>query len=523
MRRLVLALLLAGPALFAQAIGNVANLVPAASITREKKTADAKVADPVWLNDVLRTDKAGRMRLKLQDGSLLTVGSAAELRVAKHDANAQQSEIELLYGAVRGEVQSVTRKGGYFTIKTPTASIGVIGTIVGVDTHVVNPVSTISDDKLKELPINGRDFSSLAQLTPGAGGPSISDYKNVDWTTVWSEDHLVFVRNIDPKVQGSVILMPFEYTEVRAGQPPTPPRKLEMPKPNTPFHGFDWIAKSDLQLGSDTITGRYLFNRGNTFAGSAPYDLAGGYPMNVPALSQAALMAWTHNLSTKITGAGTSTGNVFHVHVENKSSEYVRVIVPAGSILKPTGFWERKLVGTLLGGNPDIKSFQIMMSEGGTFLVPPAQTVVASLGGGEEPTPGTLDFDLRGFCLELHKLAPHPSTKYEFADPDQVEHFDPDRRILNKVYQMFYGNQLASQYHGVDQIAQWTLWAFREKMDAKRFKEEFTNLVHKNYDAQKKKWDKATQHQVEAWADDLWAQADKVLTAEKAEETANRH
>jgi len=62
-----------------------------------------------------------------------------------------------------------------------------------------------------------------------------------------------------------------------------------------PVHNFDWILKQDLQLGSDTITGRYIFNRGNSFNNSD--NGAAGYFFNVPALAQATLISWTHNLS----------------------------------------------------------------------------------------------------------------------------------------------------------------------------------------------------------------------------------
>jgi outer membrane receptor protein involved in Fe transport len=62
-----------------------------------------------------------------------------------------------------------------------------------------------------------------------------------------------------------------------------------------PIHNFDWILKQDLQLGNDTITGRYIFNRGNSFNNSD--NGAAGYFFNLPALSQAALISWTHNLS----------------------------------------------------------------------------------------------------------------------------------------------------------------------------------------------------------------------------------
>ena len=34
---------------------------------------------------------------------------------------------------------------------------------------------------------------------------------------------------------------------------------------STPAHGFDFVVRNDLQLGSDTLTSRYLFNRNNSF------------------------------------------------------------------------------------------------------------------------------------------------------------------------------------------------------------------------------------------------------------------
>src|SRR5262249_53516516 len=48
-----------------------------------------------------------------------------------------------------------------------------------------------------------------------------------------------------------------------------------------PDHIFDFIVRQDLQLGSDTITGRYIFNRNNFF--NANDNGAAGYFFNVPA------------------------------------------------------------------------------------------------------------------------------------------------------------------------------------------------------------------------------------------------
>ncbi|HET8892084.1 MAG TPA: carboxypeptidase regulatory-like domain-containing protein [Candidatus Angelobacter sp.] len=67
----------------------------------------------------------------------------------------------------------------------------------------------------------------------------------------------------------------------------------------THTHNFNWVGRVDLQLGKDTIMGRYLFNRGNNFNLDFG-DAAAGYPVSVPALSQAVLLGDTHNFSQRI-------------------------------------------------------------------------------------------------------------------------------------------------------------------------------------------------------------------------------
>ncbi len=65
---------------------------------------------------------------------------------------------------------------------------------------------------------------------------------------------------------------------------------------STPFHGFDFPVRLDGQIGSDTVMGRYLFNRGNSFNNSD--NGAAGYVQNTTALSQAVLLSETHNFTS---------------------------------------------------------------------------------------------------------------------------------------------------------------------------------------------------------------------------------
>ncbi len=68
-----------------------------------------------------------------------------------------------------------------------------------------------------------------------------------------------------------------------------------------PVHQFNFVNREDLQLGSDTLTARYIFNRGNFFNLDECGDCAAaGYPTSVPALAQSFLVGWTHNINSKM-------------------------------------------------------------------------------------------------------------------------------------------------------------------------------------------------------------------------------
>jgi ferric-dicitrate binding protein FerR (iron transport regulator) len=107
-----------------QVAGQINALIPAA--TRNSQTA--KVKEELNWNDLLKTEKTGRVRAGLKDGSILSVGSDSELRIVQHDTVSQQTELEMDFGKVRSQVTKVTKSGGKFEMKTPNAVIGVIGT-----------------------------------------------------------------------------------------------------------------------------------------------------------------------------------------------------------------------------------------------------------------------------------------------------------------------------------------------------------------------------------------------------------
>jgi len=67
----------------------------------------------------------------------------------------------------------------------------------------------------------------------------------------------------------------------------------------TPSHAFNFVNKVDGQLSSkDNFSARYIFNRNNSFNSSD--NPVTGYAANVTALSQAVLLSWTRNITSRM-------------------------------------------------------------------------------------------------------------------------------------------------------------------------------------------------------------------------------
>ena len=114
---------LAAPA-DAQPAGQINALIPAATLNAKA----AKARESLQWNDLLKTEHAGRMRVGLTDGSILSLGSDSELKVVQHDTASQQTALEMNFGKIRSQVVKITQPNGKFEVKTPNAVIGVIGT-----------------------------------------------------------------------------------------------------------------------------------------------------------------------------------------------------------------------------------------------------------------------------------------------------------------------------------------------------------------------------------------------------------
>ena len=118
----------AGPQGAGQRAGEVSRVIPAVSIARGSQKITASSKSTINWADLVDTQVNGRARIALDDGSVLNVGSESSMRVVKHDAGAQQTELELTYGKLRTQAQKIAKPDGKFEVRTSAGVAGVVGT-----------------------------------------------------------------------------------------------------------------------------------------------------------------------------------------------------------------------------------------------------------------------------------------------------------------------------------------------------------------------------------------------------------
>jgi hypothetical protein len=111
-----------------QRAGEVSRVIPAVSIMRNSKSITASPKTAIDWQDVLNTQANARARVALDDGSVLNIGSDSSVHVIKHDAGAQQTDLEIGLGKMRTQAQKISAPGGKFEVHTPAGVAGVVGT-----------------------------------------------------------------------------------------------------------------------------------------------------------------------------------------------------------------------------------------------------------------------------------------------------------------------------------------------------------------------------------------------------------
>ena len=116
-------------------VGKITGVVAAAA----QSGARLNLQDPVSARSELTTDESGRLRIQLEEGSILSVGSGSHLRILKQNLLTGETLVDLSSGRLRSRVTRVRKAGGKFEILTPHARITALGTDFFLD---VSPART---------------------------------------------------------------------------------------------------------------------------------------------------------------------------------------------------------------------------------------------------------------------------------------------------------------------------------------------------------------------------------------------
>lgn len=125
----------------ARSAGKISRMIPTVNLQRGGQQSVAGAAAKLLWGDTLISQRGGRARVALDDGSILNLGSESSLQITSHDASTQRTQLQLAYGRVRSSAVRLSRAGGSFEVRTPAAVAGVVGT----DFYVLheNGVTTI--------------------------------------------------------------------------------------------------------------------------------------------------------------------------------------------------------------------------------------------------------------------------------------------------------------------------------------------------------------------------------------------
>ena len=193
----VLVVVCLAPLACAQHVGRVTGLIPNAT----GNSKPLKQNEVVTQGEDIATDKTGRLRITLDDGSKLTLGSSSHMKLTQHDSASRVTHLDLAGGRLRSEVASFTQSTQKYEVRTAIAVAGVIGTDFEV---VVNPDGSVTV----------YCFSGAVSVTTPAGATvNLSPGQSVTVTGT----QLGTVQNFDPNNYTDETFSPFPLPIVAGG------------------------------------------------------------------------------------------------------------------------------------------------------------------------------------------------------------------------------------------------------------------------------------------------------------------
>jgi len=102
-----------------QRAGEVSRVIPQVRIVRGTQQITGAANYPVDWGDLINTQRSGRARISLDDGSVINVGSESSLKITAYNPGQQQTQMDLTYGSLRSKVAKITQPNGKFGSTRP--------------------------------------------------------------------------------------------------------------------------------------------------------------------------------------------------------------------------------------------------------------------------------------------------------------------------------------------------------------------------------------------------------------------
>jgi hypothetical protein len=132
------------PSLASEPSGEAVAVIQSAAITGESGSRPLEAKSPVFMDDIVKTDQAGRAQIRFLDDTRLVVGPNSEITIDKFVFDGRSTASEVTIDAVRGAFRFISgsSQSQAYTINTPTATIGVRGT--AFDVTVANGATNLA-------------------------------------------------------------------------------------------------------------------------------------------------------------------------------------------------------------------------------------------------------------------------------------------------------------------------------------------------------------------------------------------
>lgn len=224
--RLLQHILIAGCALAAGVVGAVAQehigstALAHNDVTRDLAGASAPLVagDSVFRNEVVRTGADSTAKLIFLDSTNLGVGPVSSVKLDQFvyvgESNGQKMTVNLAKGVFRFTTGALDKKA--YEIQTPTAVIGVRGTVLDIGVQGVQSKVTLVEGQALICP--RRSYITFAQqerncTRAGVGGPRCDciDLQNIGQTAV--------VRKVGGTNAASFTSTPVDFASLCAGNP----------------------------------------------------------------------------------------------------------------------------------------------------------------------------------------------------------------------------------------------------------------------------------------------------------------